>query len=165
MEALATAQTTRDAARMRHAFVLIALVSACSQPAPQRVQCSARPGATLEQVIAADNARDVDAVMGNYTDDITWIPPSRAVMSGADAIRASYESMYADFDPALTIIIEATSNDGRLANVRGRTGGRLTPRREGVAPVAVNDHYLATLRCEEGAWRIESMMWGPAPAP
>lgn len=119
-------------------------------------------GQRMRDVIDADNARDLPRVLTYYTDDVRWLPPKpREPMEGIAAIRASYESMYSTFFPALTITVESAALAGEGARVTGRTGGRLRPQAGGEDTI-VNDAYDARLRCERGEWRIESMAWDPA---
>jgi uncharacterized protein (TIGR02246 family) len=118
--------------------------------------------ARVRDVIAADNARDLPRVLEYYTADVVWLPPGpRQKMEGIAAIRASYETMYATYAPALTITVKDTHGSGEVISVEGRTGGRLHPLAGG-ADTVVNDEYIAVLRCESGSWRISKMAWSPA---
>lgn len=116
----------------------------------------------LREVIAADNARDLDRVLGFYTDDVVWLPPARAPLRGIANIRASYETMYATFAPALTISVDDTRVERGIASVTGGTGGVLHPRAGG-GDTAIDDRFEAKLRCVGQRWRIEEMSWAPRP--
>ena len=122
--------------------------------------CSPPPAETLTRIIDADNARDLTKVLAEYTDDVVWLPPSRPSTKGIEAIRSSYEGMYATFTPALSITIGETMVGADLAVVIGQTGGVLTP--SAGDAVTVHDNFMAALRCEGGRWKVARMMWAPA---
>lgn len=143
----------------------VIVTGACSPQGSASIEpcADAQPAdAVLRSIIDADNARDIDAALDGYTDDIVWLPPGRPPLAGINAIRESYEKMYSAYRPSLSISIDETLADQRLAMVRGATHGKLTPQ-EG-SPIAVDDNFLAILQCDSGAWRVARMIWGPAGA-
>lgn len=146
---------------MRH--LIAALLFTTATTCTGHAACTMPPADTLSVIIRADNARDLDAVLREYTDDVVWIPPSRAPTSGLAAIRASYVTMYGTFTPALSIAFAETLTDHDLAVVRGTTHGTLMPK-EGAA-TTVNDNFIATLRCTADRWLVSRMMWAPAAKP
>lgn len=135
---------------------------AVASPALAAQDCAgADPKAVLQAIIAADNARDLDKVLGFYTSDVVWIGPAKPEVRGLDAIRASYVGMYRDMRPALSIEITEARAGGDLAMVRGLTLGRLEPAGGGEAKT-VHDNFLALLACEAGQWKVSHLMWSPA---
>src|SRR5690349_19673225 len=127
-----------------------AAIAGCATPAATPAPCGGGDpaGLRMRDVIAADNARDLQRVLTFYTTDVVWTPPPpRPKMEGIAAIRSSYETMYATLEPTLTISIESTWATGDTARVTGRTGGKLHPKAGGEDTV-VNDQFVAELRCE-----------------
>jgi ketosteroid isomerase-like protein len=143
---------------------ICATLSGCAMQAKAPTPCGGGDpaGLRMRDIIAADNARDLQRVLAYYTADVVWAPPPpRPKMEGIAAIRSTYETLYATFEPALTISSESTWATGATARVTGRTGGRLHPMAGG-EDTAVNDQFVAQLRCEGGGWRVASMEWWPA---
>ena len=134
------------------AFVVAVCFSCATSSQRETVQ------SRLESLMAADNARNVDAAVDSYTEDVVWIPPSGEPVKGRTAIRDRYRTLFAGSQPKLRFIIEEVKSDGRLAYARGETDGTLT---SSGGTVAVHDKFLALLRFENGAWRISHLMWGP----
>lgn len=146
----------------RAGLACVLALLAISSPAAAAEGCAgADPKAVLQDIIAADNARDLDKVLGFYTSDVVWIGPGRPEMRGLDAIRASYAGMYRDTRPALSIEITEARSGADLAMVRGLTFGRLEPAAGGEAKT-VHDNFLALLACEAGRWKVSHLMWSPA---
>lgn len=117
----------------------------------------------LRNIIAADNARDLDRVMTYYTTDVVWAPPApRPEMRGFGAIRESYVRMYGEFSPQLEASVETAIASDERAVVTGRTRGALVPRAADAPATQVNDNYEAILRCERGHWRVARLSWRPA---
>lgn len=139
-------------------IVVIALAALAAFATSADARCRAAPGDTLAAIIAADNARDLIAVMALYTDDVVWLPPGRPAMHGAAAIRESYARMYEETRPALAVTVDHTTSNGRIASVWGRTSGLLASANGG-EPSHVDDAYLAVLRCEANTWRVETLIW------
>jgi uncharacterized protein (TIGR02246 family) len=114
----------------------------------------------LDDVIAADNARDLSSVLQCYARDVVWLPPHGDPVEGLEAVRARYEKMYAEFRPALTVHVTGVQSGDGFAAVWGLTGGALKPV-DGGATRAVDDRFLALVESEQGRWRIRTMMWRP----
>jgi ketosteroid isomerase-like protein len=53
--------------------------------------------APLQKIIASDNAKDLNAVLSHYTEDVTWLPPAGILLQGKSAIRARYETLFSTF--------------------------------------------------------------------
>lgn len=127
--------------------------------------CDAAPAAEVavrsvaNAIVAADNARDLERVLGLYSKDAVLMPPGEAIVAGIAAIRPRYETLFAGFDPAIEgTIDEACVAGGVLAYVRGHNGGRLVGR--GTTPSRdLDDVYLMVLARETGEWRITRLIW------
>ena len=149
--------------------VLVAFAAAtAARPAePCRPDSSAvrEVRAVATGIVAADNARDLERVLGYYAADAVLMPPNGAVVLGRDAIRPRYEALFADYVPEIFVRIdEACVGDG-LAFVRGHNGGRLLdPAAKGSREL--DDDFLMLLRLDPaGAWRISHLIWHRASAP
>jgi uncharacterized protein (TIGR02246 family) len=139
-------------------------LAGCVSTPPMPCGDAREAGGVLREIIAADNARDLDRVLTYYTDDVVWAPPApRPEMRGLAAIRESYVHMYSVFNPRLEASVETAVANGRRAVVAGRTTGTLVPQMTDVPSTQVNDAYQAILRCQGGHWRVARLDWGPAP--
>ena len=151
---------------MLSVVVMSLALSASAAPAETRCDASA-PGAAevravAEGIIGADNARDLDRVLGYYAPGATLLPPGEPPVTGHDAIRPRYEELFRSFDPQIEARVDEVCVDGSLAVVRGHNGGKLTPR-QGGEPRRLDDAYLMVLEREpDGRWRIRHLMWHPA---
>jgi uncharacterized protein (TIGR02246 family) len=110
-------------------------------------------------IIAADNDRDITRVMRAYAPDAVLLPPGEGSVQGAAAIRRRYESLFAEFSPAIQGRIDEICVSGAIAIVRGHNGGRLSPL-GGTPPRELSDSYLMALaRGADGTWRITHLIW------
>lgn len=140
---------------------VVSHLSACVRSeAPSCDLTRAAIAAPLERIIASDNARDLPAVLSFYTDDVIWLPPSGEVLNGKAAIRSRYETLFSVSQVSLTSEIVEVRGEGSTAYVRGYTHGTLTPLAAGEA-AAVNDKFMAIVRCENGTWLVSHLMWSP----
>jgi len=157
---------------MRRALLIVALALACSFTLPpgsrsaseieQQQSEVAAVRRVLESVIAADNARDVEAVLAQYADDAVLLPPGEAAVDGKQAIKLRYQSLFEQSNPELSFASDETVIAGEWAFDRGLTRGRLV-QRAGGEPRMVKDKYLMVLRQQmNGMWRIARLMWNKA---
>ena len=118
--------------------------------------------AVAEGIVAADNARDIERVIGYYAPRATLMPLGEPPVTGHEAIRPRYEQLFRSFDPQIEARIDEVCVDGALAVVRGHNGGKLVPRGGG-EPRTLDDVYLMVLeRDDERRWHIRHLMWHPA---
>jgi uncharacterized protein (TIGR02246 family) len=116
--------------------------------------------ACVDRLVEADNARDLDAAMQCYTRDALLVPPQGAEIRGRDAVRGHYATIFAAVRPELRVEhLETTRAGGDLVD-RGRTLGSVVPL-DGAPRKAVDDEYEATLRREDGDWRVAILRWRP----
>lgn len=130
-----------------------------------RSTCDRSPSSledALNRLLEADNARNVEAVLAGYTDDVVWLPPTGDVIEGKEAIRARYETMFAAFAVDMTSeVFEArTAGSGEIGYLRGTTHGTLSAVNGG-AITRVRDKFVAMVRCESGTWLVSHLMWSP----
>ena len=110
-------------------------------------------------IIAADNERDLERVLGYYTADAVLLPPDESPVVGLEGIRVRYEALFSGFTPEIKAEIEEACVAGGLGFVRGHNGGRLLGRAPGDVRM-LDDAYLMLLRHEaDGVWRISHLMW------
>jgi uncharacterized protein (TIGR02246 family) len=129
--------------------------------------CDAEPAVTIavravaDGIIAADNARDIEKVLGFYAADAILMPPNAEPIHGRVAIRPGYETLFATSDPAAEGRIDEVCASGSVAFVRGHNGGQMKGR--GSNPSRpLNDYYFMTLRLEaDSVWRISHLIWHP----
>jgi acetoin utilization deacetylase AcuC-like enzyme len=57
--------------------------------------------AVAEGIVAADNARDLERVLGYYAPRATLMPPGEPPVTGHEAIRPRYEQLFRSFDPQI----------------------------------------------------------------
>jgi uncharacterized protein (TIGR02246 family) len=150
----------------RHCWLLsIILVGFATEAQSQGVEC--RPDASAVRdiravatgIVAADNRRDIERVVANYSVDAVLMPPGEGPVVGRNRIRPRYEALFARFTPAIELQVEEACVGTGLGVVRGRNGGRLIPRASGEARV-VDDAFIMLLRTEsDGVWRISRLIW------
>ena len=120
--------------------------------------------APLQKIIDSDNAKDLNAVLSHYTEDVTWLPPAGNPLQGKSAIRARYETLFSTFKIDLKCEIFEVGPSGDMAFVRGSTSGTLTPLTGG-EPTVVDDKFLAIVKCTSGTWLVSHLMWSPRRQP
>jgi len=137
-------------------------------PAPSAKQdCRADSAAVREirsvadGIIAADNQRAIDRVLGFYSADAILMPPNEGPVQGRPAIKPRYETLFEQFDPAIEGHVDEACVSGSTGFVRGRNTGAMKGR-AGQRERTLNDVYLMLLRREpDGMWRITHLMWHP----
>lgn len=128
--------------------------------APDRQRDSLAILAVVEGIIAADNARNLAAVLACYSDSALLLPPNAPSVRGRAAIQPRYEQVFAEFSPAIEGHIDRVTLSDEWAYVRGRNLGRLRARRPGAADRPLHDVYTMLLRKEgAGVWRIAELAW------
>jgi uncharacterized protein (TIGR02246 family) len=148
-----------------HALTLTLLLAACKSTSTTTVGGRvAEVRATVQRIIAADNARDLEAAVACYTEDAQWLPPDTEPIVGRAELRISYTSMFEAWAPSMTAASEETWILDDVAVDRGRTSGLLVSRSGGVTR-KVDDKYMMVLRREDGVWRIARLMWNPNQPP
>ena len=133
-------------------FFLVALFFSCkNEPASPPVQ-------TLNDIMQADSAGDVDKVISLYTDDAILIPSNKSDIVGINAIRENYRNIFS----GSTLRLKATTNEiiesGDLTIIRGSTTGNVISKKDS-SSVTVNDKFLMMLKKQSGKWKIYRLMW------
>lgn len=118
---------------------------------------------TIQNIIAADNARDLERVVALYAQDAVLLPPGLPPISGRDAIRERYRGLYANSLPNLNQSIEEITVRDDWAYVRGRTFG-LFPAGPNQPARQIDDKFVMILTRDGGEWRVARLMWNTSTA-
>lgn len=146
--------------------LLLGAALCLSAPELRAQRCGHAAGDSLavaevgQGIIAADNSRDIDLVLGYYRPDAVLMPPGENPVQGRPSIRPRYEALFDQYDPAIVGQIGRVEICGDMAVVSGRNGGWLRGR-EGRPDRRLSDVYLMVLRFEEAHWRIARLIWHP----
>jgi ketosteroid isomerase-like protein len=146
-------------ARKSFAAILAALAISCTGEPSRTCGAVGTAGAVMRDIVAADDSRDIERVMTDYTDDAVWVqtPPAPSLHSSRE-IRQNYRRMYGAFNPSLSIVVDAAEARKDAVIVTGRTTGTLSPQMTEVPARQVDDRFEATLRCDRGRWRVARMV-------
>lgn len=137
-----------------------------TRPASKRERDSLAVLGVVAGIVAADNARDLPAVLAFYSDSALLLPPHEPPVRGHAAIQPRYERLFTEFDPAIEGHADRIILSEAWAYVRGRNLGRLRARRAGSADRRLNDSYTMLLHEERaGEWRIAELSWHAMTAP
>jgi uncharacterized protein (TIGR02246 family) len=114
-----------------------------------------------ERIIAADNRRDIAAVMALYSQAAWLLPPMEPPVQGHDNIRPRYERLFAGFSPAIDGHIDDVCVSGTIGVVRGHNRGSMRGL-NGQPSRTVDDVYLMVVTRErDEQWRISQLIWHP----
>lgn len=116
------------------------------------------PVETLNSVIEADNRGDIEAVMGQYTDDAILMPPGNATISGKEAIRKNYVTIFESSTLQLYPVVQEIIQSDKLTVIRGTIRGSVTAK-SNKAITPVNDKFLMVLSNRSSAWKISRLIW------
>ena len=137
------------------------------QPAADDIAVRADPiSSAREQVrevvlgiIAADNAGDVRQVVRFYAEGAVLMPPDRPDIVGSDAIRESYERLFAETQLCIEPGIEEIMVSDNQATVRGVNRIRSTGVDTGVTDCFSSKYLMTLQRNPNGDWLISQLMW------
>ena len=87
--------------RLCEVFVAILIFCSCKN------EPSSAPVQTLNDIMQADSAGDIDRVISLYADDAILIPSTRGDIVGINAIRENYRNIFA----YSTLQLKATANE------------------------------------------------------
>ncbi len=150
------------------AVLTTVLVLAASGCAPQ-VDIEAEEAAIREMDVEwmnAANAKDVERMLGLYTDDASLYPPNLAIVTGKEAIRTHYSQLVES--PGFVTSPETTnvgiSSAGDLAYSAGTSEDTINDS-EG-NPVTERGKWVVVLKKQpDGTWKVVIDIWnsdGPA---
>ena len=141
---------------------LTACRSAAQKPLSQALVASeetARISKVLAEIMAADNASDVERIVALYAEDAMLLPPSGPRVAGKTAIRQRYQQGFEKFRLEVSFLSEETQVTGDWAFDRGATRGR-NVWHDGKAPTQFEHKYLMILKRQaDGNWKIARLIW------
>lgn len=114
--------------------------------------------AVVEGIVAADNARDLERVLGYYRPDAVLHPPGEPPVSGKEAIMPRYEALFSGYDPAISTDVQSIRVCGTLAVAAGRNEGILRGRGD-EEDLRLADAFVMVLTLDDGRWSISRLMW------
>lgn len=146
---------------MRHAVTIAALAltvfaSACATGATEQQFTMADQEAikkTSSEFVAAFNAKEIDKVLGFYSENSVFMPPNAPLMRGREPLKSFYTNMIEKGATNLTLEPQEVSGFGPIALESGTysvsfdEGGR------------DRGKYLLVLRNMGGTWRAEKTIW------
>lgn len=133
-------------------FLLLVLMVSCKQKE------ESTPAKTLAEVIAADNAGDLDKLISNYAEDAILIPSGSNDIVGKNAIREYYRNIFAGSSLQLQWGANEIIDAHELTIMRGITTGKSISKADSSA-TQVNDKYLMVLKKQSGGWKVYRLMW------
>jgi uncharacterized protein (TIGR02246 family) len=115
--------------------------------------------AVADGIVAADNRRDLAAVLEFYAPDAILMPPGEPPVTGRERIKPRYEQLFAAYSPSITTEVHEACTESDMGFVRGRNTGTFVPRSDGAAR-DLDDAFLMLLRRDaHGVWRISHLIW------
>jgi len=149
------------------AFCMIAILSACSAPAPKPIDFTAGIREAETARMKAASAKDLDAFAAFYSDDASILSPNMPILTGKQPIKDELKPMLADPQFSLTLLptkVEV-SKSGDLAFTQG-------PYKMTFSDIRGNKFedegkYLTVWRrLQDGTWKIvEDTMNSDLPLP
>ena len=112
----------------------------------------------LAEIVAGDNAGNLDAVLSCYADDAILLPPNNAPVMGKSAIHSRYEDGFRHFRFDIAFTSDEAQVFGDWAFVRGTIQGRTVPKGN-EPPRQINDKYIMVLRRQNSGWKIARLIW------
>jgi uncharacterized protein (TIGR02246 family) len=114
--------------------------------------------------LAAEKAKDIDALIEHVTEDAVFLMPGGRAVSGKPAIRALFETFFAMFSPDHSATITEIRVNGDLAFCWGDEVSVLQPS-VGGPPIRLQGFGFSVLeRGRDGRWRFARGINNLAPA-
>jgi len=139
---------------MRKSFLLLIVLAVFSCEQKQ----DSTPSKTLEEIIQADNAGDLEKLIANYTDDAILIPAGTNDIVGKNAIREHYRNIFSSSSFQLNASATEIIDGKDLSVSRGNTTGKTISKKDSSSS-AVNDKFLMLLKKQSGKWKIYRLTW------
>jgi ketosteroid isomerase-like protein len=167
--------------RLRH-WIVIALLTpvfgvGCGSTCPpaqatttaSKADSSQRDTSTAEEVKAVEqaserwdelfNAGDLDGLMERYVDDAVSMPPGRAALKGATAIRDDLQELLEKFDATHKTYDGTREASGDLAIERAKYRMELVPKDGSEAVIEEGKHIVVYRRQEDESWKVLWEIW------
>jgi uncharacterized protein (TIGR02246 family) len=139
---------------MNKSFVLLLvfIIFSCEQKE------DSTPSKTLDEIIQADNAGDLEKVISNYTDDAILIPSGDVDIIGKNAIREHYRNIFLNSAFQLTSTANEIIDARDVTIIRGNTTGKIISKKDS-SSTPVNDKFLMVMKKQSGKWKIYRLTW------
>ena len=144
-----------------YAIAITVSVLATPGKSPAQTVDESAVRAVVEGMIAADNVKNLNRVLGFYSDDAILISPEGGDVVGISAIRSHYERLFARTDLDIQLKIQDILLDGDLAVVRGVND--VTATSDDGSSSARSKFLISLRRYPDGAWRVLHLMWSNQP--
>jgi len=116
----------------------------------------------FDEIMAADNAGDLERVVATYTESAIMIPANAPDIAGTAAIRKHYVGAFEKFKLQLAASADEIRVADKWAVVRGRVTGSIAPKPDG-APFQADDKFMAVVeQGTDGKWRVARLIWNSA---
>jgi len=151
-------------------LLLGALTTACTQappPAPDLRDASIQAIKDTEAAWGktTSTAKDSEKAMSFYADDAFIFAPGQPVLTGRDAIRASFKP--ASEDPNFTLTPQATRVEADKSGELGYTQGTYsltTTDPKTKKPITEKGKYVTVYRKQaDGSWKVVADIWNSDP--
>lgn len=124
------------------------------------------PEADKERITAISAARakafndwDAAGIAVHFTDDAQLMAPGKPALTGKEAVRQYYQSVFDEYHTQLESHYEEVEVSGDLAYGRGFASVTLTPKNGG-EPVVSTSKYLNILKKQpDGDWKTTHDIW------
>jgi uncharacterized protein (TIGR02246 family) len=140
---------------MRYVKIIILCITcflfSCKQEA------TITPAQTLEELIQADNAGDLEKLISYYAEDAILIPSGRSDIIGKNAIRENYRNLFAISGFQLKAQANEIIESGEWTVIRGNTSGAMISKKDSTS-ASVDDKFLMMLKKQSGSWKVYRLM-------
>jgi len=133
-------------------LLLTTIVFSCKQKE------DSTPSTTLDEIIQADNAGDLEKVISNYTEDAILIPSGSVDIIGKNAIREHYRNIFSNSAFQLTSSANEIIDARDFTIIRGNTTGKIISKKDS-SSAPVNDKFLMVMRKQSGKWKVYRLTW------
>ncbi len=117
------------------------------------------------EVVAAENAGDLDALMAGIAGNAIWLPPNEPALTGKVAIREWMQNSFDQFDLEITTATAEVEVAGDWAFARGTYEFTVTPKAGGGGQQETGKYIWILQRQADGSWKFARAIWnsdGPA---
>lgn len=107
----------------------------------------------------AFNESNADAIAIHFTDDALLMAPGKPALTGREAVKKYYQSIFDEYDPQLESYYEEVKVSGNLAYGRGFAKVTLTPKSGGPALVSTAKYLNLLKKQTDGSWKTTHDIW------
>ena len=115
----------------------------------------------LDELVAAENASDVDTMMALTTDDAVNMPANQKPIIGQDAIRAWWENFFSRFSIEGAVSDVEIQAGGEWGFYRGTWNVTTTAKEGGESQERSYSFIVVVHREADGSWKVARGIWHP----